>query len=1019
MSETPPPWSDRVGRGPHPWTDAGLANALGRPGHPTGRPVFYADSAARDQLARALVRYVRRETSGAAYLLAADPGTGKTTTVEWVVQQLYAECLAPRSSFAGHRPLMVRLYGPNLAPVRDPPPGSGGSSTSERRFPPVLQLLRDMAVSLFEAVLAEIERTITLQLLPEQQTTSTEIELFLQLRHEMRRGPVVADLMAYWERLGWGQHGAFSREPTHRGAAEVAVLQDLAEARLAVVSEFHDKRGSRAFGEAERTMQSTVKPTDLLKTSTAIIAGAAAAAGLVVEGSWILAGIAGPLITAGVGAGLSFSNRISRRQSRQDERAYTLKADVESLIHRIPRLLQGLRKVGLHPVFVVDELDKVDPELVTYLVDNLKTQVTEQSFFCFLTDVGSATAEEHGAGDSQQLEYRHFWDRIYLFQTTAALHGYLQVFLAEELAEGDVQHEAVAMLRHILLLRSEHHTLRLHRELDRALREGLLARIDDDAAGFVDDPAMRLRLRFALVTEWAMAELAAEISNDPQRMQIAKDVLYRPWRSWRQNEERCPLTRLEIYQEVREASGDRDFAGHVARALDTLLDRLSDTGFSSADAPDDARTRAYLGLQRPPTQLAGEPVIEDVCKRLIEAHAHVEPLLDRDTGKWLERPAIVQELDIENRLQQLAGTSCVQAVGGLDACVGALFDGPPPQRAVIVQREQDIVAIAFLARLLAVSFEQTHARALEAVKLVAAGEVRITKETIEQLGRHLLIDDLDDLVEAADAASLEARLKARGRLDSEFFEQLQDKWHDDWARRLISPMDEEDRDSVLDPIADLLDWPRRALWRWQSPIDPARATDNSIAMWSELVYAAFKRDLPAVFGVLALKKLGFSPRTNSDPLEPPSTKARLESFSLENALDAFRCSESTKRRLLDTLQQRHPTPNKLLTIASKPGGVGETWTADSLYPTLLLNTDRDDVEAMLDWVNERIKTTAPTLHFGRMDVDYVSENDGLTAYILAEGTLKVPGAPNIPVISDPGSPRQLLAELARVRPSAP
>ncbi|MEM9453415.1 MAG: hypothetical protein AAGF11_04500 [Myxococcota bacterium] len=857
-----------------------------------------------------------------------------------------------------------------------------------------------------------------MQLRPEQQTTSTAIELFLQLRHEMRRGPVVADLMAYWERLGWGEHGAFSREPTHRGAAEVAVLQDLAEARLAVVSEFHDKRGSRASGEVERTMQSTVQPIDLLKTSTAIIAGAAAAAGLVVEGSWVLAGIAGPLITAGVGAGLSFSSRLTRRQSRQDERAYTLKADVESLIHRIPRLLQGLRKVGLHPVFVVDELDKVDPELVTYLVDNLKTQVTEQSFFCFLTDVGSATAEEQGAGDNQQLEYRHFWDRIYLFQTTAALHGYLQVFLAEEQAEGDVQHEAVAMLRHILLLRSEHHTLRLHRELDRALREGLLARIDSDAEGFVDDPAMRLRLRFALATEWAMAELAAEISNDPQRMQIAKDVLYRPWRSWKHNEERCPLTRLEIYQEVREASGDRDFAGHVARALDTLLDRLSDTGFSSADAPDDARTRAYLGLQRPPTQLAGEPVIEDGCKRRVEAHAHVEPLLERDTGKWLERPAIVQELDIENRLQQLAGTSCVQAVGGLDACVGALFDGPPPQRAVIVQREQDIVAVAFLARLLAVTFEQTHTRALEAVKLVAAGEVRIAKETIEQLGRHLRIDDLDDLVEAADAASLEARLRDRRHLDAKFFEQLKDKWHDDWTRRLLSPQDKDDRSSVLDPIADLLDWPRRALWQFRRATDQGQIDINSIARWSELVYAAFKGDLPAVFGVLALEKLGFAPKSRSDLSDQQDRDGIEVQLTLEHAIEVFRCAEPTKRRLTELLQRRHPTPKSLLTIATKPGGVGDTWTVDPLYPTLLLDTDRSDVEAMLSWVNERTRGTAPTLHFGRMEEDYLSRGDGLRAYVLATGDLKIPGAPDLPVISDPGSPRQLVEELDKARPSS-
>lgn len=1004
MSESPPPWSSRVGPGPRPWTAAALATTFDRPGRDPERPVFYADSAARDQLARALVRYVRREVSGSSYLLAADPGTGKTTTVEWVVQQLYAECLAPRSTFAGHRPLLVRLYGPNLAPVRDPPRGAvpdsaqgNDESASSRRYPPVLQLLRDMAVSLFEAVLSEIERTITLQLLPEQQTSSADIELFLQLRHEMRRGPVLADLMAYWDRLGWGNHGAFSRELTHRGAAEVAVLQDLAEARLAVVSEAQDKRDTKALGETERKMERTVQPTDLLKTSTAIIAGAAAAAGLVAEGSWILAGIAGPVITAGVGVGLSFSSRMTRRQSRQDERAYTLKADVESLIHRLPRLLQGLRNVGLHPVFVVDELDKVDPELVTYLVDNLKTQVTEQSFFCFLTDAESTTAEDRGAHKTHQVEYRHFWDRIYLFQTTAALHGYLQVFLAEEQAEPGAQHEAVAMLRHILLLRAEHHTLRLHRELDRARREGLFARIDEDPEGFVRDPAMRLRLRFALVTEWAMAELAAEISNDPQRMQIAKDVLYRPWRSWKHNEERCTLTRLEIYQEVREASGDRDFAGHVARALDTLLDKLSDAAFSSAEAPDDARTRAYLGLQCPPQRLAGEPVIEDACKRLVEPHAHAEPLLDRDTGKWLERPAIVQELDIENRVQQLARTACVETVGGLDACIDVLFDEPPQQRGILVQREQDVIAVAFLARLLSATFDQPHARALEAVGLLVAGAVRITRETIERLGRYLLIDDLDDLVEAADTVSLETRLKARGPLDPKLFAALRDTWQDDWARRLISPRDEDDRGSILDPVAELRDWPRRALWRWRQPTEQEPGPERSIALWSDLAHTAFTKKLPLVFGVLALKQLGFAPTPNV----------------IEQALESFRGSGSVRRRFTEAFQLRRPAPNRLLEVETTLDGVGEDWSIDPVYPTLLLNTDRDDTEQFRSWVAESTKSVSRPLHLGRMDVDFLSKSALLDAYILKIGDLKVPGAPDKPTISDPGSPRGVIEALAK------
>lgn len=1035
MTAAPPkpaPWSAKIGPGPRPWTDAGLAYALQRTPALSGRPVYYADSAARDQLARALVRYVRREVSGSSFMLAAERGTGKTTTFEWVVQQLYAECMAQGSPYCGHRPLLVRLYGPNLAPIREPPPGwaaeapgsrAGGSrddADRKPRFAPVLQLLRDMAVSLFEAVVSEIERTILLRA-SEPPTAGgrrrdDDLDLFLQLRHELRRGPTVADLMAYWERLGWGKNGAFSREANHRGGAEVAVLQDLAEARLAVVSKAEDKRDTKGGLEADQKLERTVQPTDLLKTSTAVIAGAAVAAGLAVQGDWILAGIMGPIITAGVGASLTFTTRWSRRQSQQDERAYTLEADVESLIHRIPRLLRGLRQMGLHPVFAVDELDKVDPELVTYLVHNLKTQVTEQSFFCFLTDTFSAKAVAPAEAGPQHLDYSLFWDRIYLFQTTAGLHGYLQVFLAEQEAAAGTQREAVVVMRHILLLRAEHHTLRLHRELDMALREGLYARIDDDPAGFVRDPAIRLRLRFALATEWAMAELAAEINHDPRRLQLAKDVLYRPWRAWRDNEERCTLTRLEVYREVRDATGDRDFAGHVARAIDTLLEQLAAPSFSSTAAPEDARTRAYLGIQCPPSQLASLPVKLDASKLAVEAHAHEGPLLDRESGRWLERPAIVHELDIEHRLQQLRALSCVEQAGGLGACVELLFD-EPPTRPAIVLRAQDVIAVAFLTRMLVASLGRPVSETLEAVGLLVDGTVRISPQTLAQLGRHLRIEALDDLVEAADTVTLEAELKHRGPLPLEAITELREAWLDDWLQRLTCPWNPDDRGSILDPVAELRRWPRRALWRWRMPT--GTEPERSIALWSEVVHEAYERKLPAIFGVLALDRLGFA-------LKPAVVSHALDDYLGERTLDGVEGSSTRSTvlaRVTQLLQPRRRAAQRPLLIETTGEGEGEStgedWAIDETVPALLLDTDRQDAAATLAWITEQLQGPddgqphAGVLRFGRMDDRHISDPEGLAAYVLAAGQLQRPDAPPGLVLADPGGPRELLTALAK------
>lgn len=1038
MPPSPPPpgdlpWSAKIGPGPRPWTDAGLAFALDPARRLSSRPVYYADSAARDQLARALTRYVRREVSGSSYMLAADRGTGKTTTFEWVVQTLYAECLAEGSPYLGHRPLLVRLYGPNLAPVRDAPasastPTTSGSASAgpasphpsaleHNRYPPVLQLLRDMAVSLFESVLSEIERSLRLRQQrspgPARPERADDLELFLQLRHEMRRGPTVADLVAYWERLGFGKQGAFSREAAHRGAAEVAVLQDLAEARLAVVSKVEDKRDSKASLEAELAIERKVQPGDLLKTSTAIVAGAAAAAGLAVEGNWILAGLLGPIVTAGVGVGLSFTNRFARRQSQQDERAYTLKADVESLIHRLPRLLQGLRQIGLHPVFVVDELDKIDPELVTYLVHNLKTQVTEQSFFCFLADDESAAGIDHSDTSGKGLAYSLFWDRIYLFQTTPALHGYLQVFLAEQEAAAGPQREAVAVLRHILLLRAEHHTLRLHRELDKALRDGLYARIDDDPAGFLQDPGIRLRLRFALATEWAMAELAAEINHDPRRLQLAKEVLYRPWRSWRDNEERCSMTRLQVYREVRDATHDRDFAGHVARAVDTLLGQLAAPHLSSATAGNDARARAYRGIQCPPKGLASEPLVDDAGKAVVEAHAHVGVLYDRESCKWLERPAIVQELDIEHRLQQLGSLTCVEQVGGLQACVDVLFEAPA-SRPAIVQRAREVIAVAFLTRTLASSLQQPVGETLDAVGLLVEDEATISPEMLARIGNHLQIDALDELVEAADAASLEAQLKTRGPLSPDTVVRLNQAWLDDWLWRLTSPWDEDDRGSVLDPVAELRRWSRLALWRWRTPTPPE--PERSVALWSAIVLDAFGLRLPAVFGVLALHRLGFAAR--KDVVDRALAAWFDERPIRSSGGPATHPSTATLRaRLAEVLQPRPRSTLRPLVLETAAEGAGESWALDDDAPALLLDTDVAEAANVLEWIGEQLDgptaddPTARVLRFGRMDSRRVSPPEGLAAYVLAPGQLRVPKAPPGVVISDPGSAKGLLAAL--------
>jgi hypothetical protein len=283
------------------------------------------------------------------------------------------------------------------------------------------------------------------------------------------------------------------------------------------------------------------------------------------------------------------------------------------------------------------------------------------------------------------------------------------------------------------------------------------------------------------------------------------------------------------------------------------------------------------------------------------------------------------------------------------------------------------------------------------VGLLVEGAVRISRETLARLGRHLSIDALDDLVEAADAATLEAGLKGRGPLPLDAVAELRQAWLDDWLRRLTHPWDEDDRGSVLDPVAELRRWPRQALWRWRTPA--VAEPERSVALWSAIVHESFGGRLPAVFGLLALDRLGFAVRRDV----------------VSRALEGYPGDAAVRARVAEVLQPRQSRARHSIVLETAAEGAGEGWTLDDV-PALLLDTDRSDAAAVLTWITEQLDAPAEVpsagmIRFGRMDERRVSPSEGLAAWVLGPGQLRLPNAPPGLVISDPGSPRGLLVAL--------
>src|SRR5579872_3889021 len=81
-----------------------------------GAPSILAHSHVGDELKRLVKRYVMEEIAGRSYLISGHRGSGKTTLVKKIVDDVSQEIARERKP---RRPLLVTLEGPMLLPAPD------------------------------------------------------------------------------------------------------------------------------------------------------------------------------------------------------------------------------------------------------------------------------------------------------------------------------------------------------------------------------------------------------------------------------------------------------------------------------------------------------------------------------------------------------------------------------------------------------------------------------------------------------------------------------------------------------------------------------------------------------------------------------------------------------------------------------------------------------------------------------------------------------------------------------------
>ncbi len=556
----------RVINPPDPFSEASFERDKTSPVPETRRPIL-AKSDGYDRLYHAILRYTLGEISGRSFLISGHRGAGKTTLVAHAIQDVLR-------SFrdTGRRPLYVRIHGPDLLP--EAPEGCpAASAVRGERDEELCNVMRQMAIALYRAAADEYVVSYRERIRKRERSDVWQkkelYESAAQFAHDLEDCPGLETFREYWERVGLLDRGVLFARPENedQGMLEVVALSVACQAYQVVSGKWEEQVSQSAAAARSSSLSFSLgaEVKNLLGPVAGVLSGGAVGAALLATKTNSIAAVVLALISAVV-VSCTFTLASSQSRERKQNRQNTFSRDrtVSSLGRMLPLLLGHFRRAGLHPIFVVDELDKVHdlPRRMRDLVTYLKFFVSDRAFFCFLTDRDYMEyLERRTAGNTYAQEYSYFRERIPVFYEPRDLRTYLQsVFDASGAETGAVpENDGVdrALLSYSLLHRARLHPLDLRRQLTTIADRDGVARISDQE---LRDGRVKFELLFQLAVEWVLTspDLQNAIRSSPRFAQLAGDALYYPSRSWEQGE-----SHLDISDEAITAYLERRMAAAV------------------------------------------------------------------------------------------------------------------------------------------------------------------------------------------------------------------------------------------------------------------------------------------------------------------------------------------------------------------------------------------------------------------------------------------------------------------------
>ncbi len=456
-------------------------------------------------------------------------------------------------------------------------------------------------------------------------------ELACQLELELDDYPGPMRLRHFWERGGFLDTGVLFPQGQRRDAArstkrsprlfrngqgyrELVALISLCRAHQRISGEITGKRkNQKTAGKGEKSEGGlNLKGVELMKPLTALLAGGVAGTGAYqIGGSPLLGTFTG--LAAALAAAFTLSLSWSRERTHQLTEQLTFLPDLSlaTLGRALPLLVQRLRDAGLVPIFMIDELDKIEePEKrLGNLVRNLKKLVAESAFFCFLTDRNYFEyLNLTNRKTPYPPEYTYFSRQLFVSFSVENFHRYLQKIvvhqpktgspLAEPGGSGDgaseqaearkktdpqAEQEAAeeridaVVLPYLLLHQARMHPIDLNRALDRFRGED--GRLKKEPGYVRSHPGFRFDIGLQLGVESILRRKAVRnmLDRDPDFRRYVHDALYYLPRLWREGAGEIDLSErgrepFEKYLENRMQA--RPENGQKPRLSEDRMDKL-------------------------------------------------------------------------------------------------------------------------------------------------------------------------------------------------------------------------------------------------------------------------------------------------------------------------------------------------------------------------------------------------------------------------------------------------------------